>query len=56
MSKIPKAKCEKCEHCKLLTEYNVVICDYINKLYGHLYGHAYCKPKLCPNFKKRKGG
>ena len=58
MSKIPKAKCDKCKHCKLITEYSVVICDYLND-FSKLYASAYTQPKRCPNYekwnKKKKG-
>ncbi len=55
MKKIPKAKCDKCEHCKIITPFDVVICDYLNDFNRSLYGMAYVKPKRCSNFKKKSG-
>ena len=52
-----KAKCEKCKHCKVITPYDVVICDYLNKVHKALTTQAFCKPKYCGGFsKKKKGG
>ena len=52
-NKLPKAKCEKCMNCKLITPYDVIICDFLNG-YQDLYTTAYIKPKFCSNFKKNK--
>jgi predicted aldo/keto reductase-like oxidoreductase len=54
MNKLSKAKCEKCEHCKLITPYDVIICDFLNSL-NSLYAMAYVRPKMCSNFKKKGG-
>ena len=54
MNKLPKAKCEKCEHCKLITPCNVIICDYLNSFHS-LYAMAYIRPERCSNFKKKGG-
>lgn len=54
MSKLPKAKCEKCEHCKLITPYDVIICDFLNA-FNSLYAMAYVRPKMCSYFKKKGG-
>ena len=52
-----KAKCEKCKHCKAITQYDVVICDYLNELHKTLTNQAFCRPRYCGGFsKKRKGG
>lgn len=58
MRKIPKAKCEKCNHCKVITPYDVIICDFLNDFHKDLYCMAYVRPKKCSNFKpiKRNGG
>lgn len=55
MSQLPKAKCEKCEHCKLITPYNVIICDFLNYFERGLGAMAYVRPKRCSNFKKKGG-
>ena len=53
---IKKAKCEKCEHCMIITQYDVIICDYLNKQYKSLTSQAFCRPLYCGGFsKKRKG-
>lgn len=54
MNKVPKAKCEKCKHLKIMTEYKVVICDYLNEFFKCLHCEAFCKPYRCPNFEKRR--
>lgn len=50
MKKIPKAKCEKCKHCKLINHYGDVECDFITTKYSTRY-----KPKRCANFEKIGG-
>ena len=52
MSQIPKAKCSKCKHCKMITDYSVVVCDYLNGFGKILYASAYTQPKRCPNYEK----
>ena len=47
-------KCEKCKHCALITPYDVVICDYLNKLNKPLEVQAFYKPKYCRGFEKKK--
>jgi len=49
-----KVKCEKCKHCALITQYDVVICDYLNNLSKPLGVQTFCKPKYCRGFEKRK--
>ena len=52
-----KAKCEKCEHCKAITQYDVILCDYLNDLYKALTVQAFCRPLYCSGFSKKiKGG
>jgi hypothetical protein len=51
--KVPKAKCEKCKHLKIMTEEKVVICDYLNAFHKELFTMAWNKPYLCPNFERR---
>ena len=52
-----KAKCEKCEHCKAITQYDVIICDYLNDLHKEVTTQAFCRPLYCSGFsKKMKGG
>jgi hypothetical protein len=53
VSKLPKAKCEKCEHCKLITPYDVIICDYLNN-FQSLYVMAYIRPERCSNYERAK--
>lgn len=48
-----EAKCEKCEHCKLITRYGCVFCDYLNSLSG-IGAQGYMRPKMCRNFEKKK--
>lgn len=50
--KVPKAKCEKCKHLKIMTEEKVIICDYLNQFFNYLHGQA--KPYFCPNFEERR--
>lgn len=48
------AKCEKCKHCKLIMNYDVIICDFLNQ---HNCGAiAFMRPKLCFNFQRREKG
>lgn len=57
MEKVPKAKCEQCANCKLVTEYGIVVCDYLNGFSNLLFAGAFNQPQLCPNFtpiKKRR--
>lgn len=49
MKKIPKAKCEKCKHCSLISDTNKVECEYLN---NH---STWYKPKYCSNFEKIGG-
>lgn len=52
-----KAKCEKCKHCKAITQYDVIICDYLNELHKSVTIQVFCRPRYCGGFiKKRKGG
>ena len=52
-----KAKCEKCKHCKAITQYDVIICDYLNELHKTVTSQAFCRPRYCGGFiKKKKGG
>ena len=51
MSKIPKAKCEKCGHCKMVKKCGDVFCEILNREY-----HTERKPERCIHFKKRKNG
>lgn len=47
MKKLPKAKCEECLRCRLISKYGDVYCDYLNndiRTYKH--------PKRCINFNK----
>ena len=48
-----KAKCEKCKHCKAITQYDVVICDYLNELHKTLTNQAFCRPRYCGGFTKK---
>lgn len=41
-----KAKCEKCQHCKLIDSSDQVKCDYLE------YG-CRLRPNYCPNFIKK---
>ena len=54
MRKLPKAKCEKCEHCKVITQYNVIICDYLNGFNKQVTTQAFCRPRYCCGFSKKK--
>ena len=45
--KIPKAKCEKCEHCKRIEQFDYVLCEILNK-------NTFRKPKRCSDFKKKR--
>ena len=47
--KIPKAKCEKCKHCKLINCYGAIDCDFLNTKFTTK------KPKRCTNFEKIGG-
>ncbi len=52
-----KAKCEKCKHCKVITQYDIIMCDYLNELHKSLTSQAFCRPRYCGGFsKKEKGG
>jgi hypothetical protein len=46
--KVPKAKCEKCEHCLAIECIDYVKCDFLNHKIN-----TWRKPKRCSNFKKR---
>ena len=48
--KIPKAKCKKCKHCKLIQKYGDIRCEYLSKNYS-----LWEKPKYCSNFEKIGG-
>lgn len=48
MSKLYKAKCEKCEHCKMISFYGLVTCQYLNATHD-----TDRKPKYCSKFQKR---
>ena len=45
--KIPKAKCEKCKHCRLIDAYGYINCDVVENY------HNIKRPKRCTDFKKR---
>lgn len=47
-----KAKCDKCKHCKLITEYDVIVCDFLNN-YREIQTIAFMRPKFCSNFERR---
>lgn len=47
--KVPKAKCEKCEHCMAIEYCGDVKCEFLNKVIT-----AWHKPKRCSNFKKKE--
>ena len=52
-----KAKCEKCKHCKAITQYDDIICDYWNELHKTVTSQGCYRPRYCGGFiKKRKGG
>lgn len=53
-----KTKCEKCKRCKAITQYDIVICDYLNELRKTLTNQMFfCRPRYCDGFvKKGKGG
>lgn len=48
--KIPKAKCKKCKHCKLIEKDGDIRCEYLSKNYS-----IWEKPKYCSNFEKIGG-
>jgi hypothetical protein len=49
-----EAKCEKCKHCVIITQYDIVVCDHLSKLNKSLGVQAFGKPKYCRGFEKRK--
>ena len=49
MSKIPKAKCEKCKHCKMIKWDGEIVCYYAKAKFTDF------KPKRCSNFLKIGG-
>lgn len=51
-----KAKCEKCEHCKTITQYGIIACDYLNELNKSLTSQAFCRPTYCGGFSKKMKG
>ena len=48
MKKLPKAKCRKCENCKLISYDGGICCDFLNNTYKTDF-----PPRYCPNFQKR---
>ena len=56
MNKVPKAKCEKCANCKIIDDYDVIMCEKFNSLTNLLYAGAFKKPKNCSYFQKIKRG
>lgn len=48
-NKIPKAKCEKCKHCKYIDAYGYIGCAKLN---AHITAS---KPKRCSYFEKMGG-
>jgi hypothetical protein len=36
----------------MITDYSVVVCDYLNGFGKILYASAYTQPKRCPNYEK----
>jgi hypothetical protein len=54
-----KAKCEKCEHCKVISAFDNVLCSYLNDLHNlckskESQGIPYARPQYCGGFSKKK--
>lgn len=50
MAKLPKGKCKKCRHCKIISDNNKVECSYLKSTL-----FTWNKPRYCSNFEKRNG-
>lgn len=50
INKIPKAKCEQCEHCELIRNNAEIICD----VYSQQGSCSILRPKRCSNFQRRE--